>query len=140
MKKLNATQDNVLRNKFRGMNQILETNTIYNMDCAVGLKCIPSNSIDICVTDAPYELSTKMGKPIKGLNSSTYLKEIAYMCDGFDTAILDEIVRVLKRINCFFYCSSKQLYFYLKYFTYSNKKSRLLSTSYNSNNSVLLLS
>lgn len=127
MKKLNATQDNVIRNKFRGMNQILETNTIYNIDCAEGLKNIPSNSIDTCVTDAPYELSTKMGKPISGLNSSTYLKEIAYMCDGFDTAILDEIVRVLKRINCFFYCSSKQIYFYLNYFKDKNVEYKLMS-------------
>ena len=79
MKKLNIMQDYAFWNKFRGIGQILETNTIHNMDCAEGLKCIPSNSVDLCLTDAPYELSTKMGKPIKGLNSSTYLKEIAYM-------------------------------------------------------------
>ncbi len=127
MKKLNIMQDYAFWNKFRGIGQILETNTIYNMDCGEGLKCIPSNSVDLCLTDAPYELSTKMGKPIKGLNSSTYLKEIAYMCDGFDTAILDEIVRVLKRINCFFYCSSKQLHFYLKYFKDKNVEYKLLS-------------
>jgi site-specific DNA-methyltransferase (cytosine-N4-specific) len=32
----------------------LELNTIYNMDCIEGLKKIPANSIDACITSPPY--------------------------------------------------------------------------------------
>jgi len=39
----------------------LELNNIYNMDCLLGMKEIPDNSIDLVVTDSPYGLSF-MGK------------------------------------------------------------------------------
>ncbi len=29
-------------------------NTIYNMDCLIGMKMIPDNSIDCVITDPPY--------------------------------------------------------------------------------------
>lgn len=32
----------------------LEINNIYNMDCLTGLKLLPDNSIDCCVTSPPY--------------------------------------------------------------------------------------
>lgn len=33
---------------------MMEVNTIYNMDCLEGLKTLPDNSIDCCVTSPPY--------------------------------------------------------------------------------------
>ena len=32
----------------------METDKIYNMDCLEGMKQIPDNSIDLVVTDPPY--------------------------------------------------------------------------------------
>lgn len=32
----------------------IETNVIYNMDCLVGLKMLPSDSVNCCVTSPPY--------------------------------------------------------------------------------------
>ena len=38
---------------------MLEINKIYNMDCLVGMKSIPSESIDLIVTDPPYKLTSR---------------------------------------------------------------------------------
>ncbi|GAB6283425.1 MAG: hypothetical protein STSR0008_21920 [Ignavibacterium sp.] len=37
----------------------LETNKIYNKDCIEGMKNIPSNSIDIVITDPPFAIDFK---------------------------------------------------------------------------------
>jgi site-specific DNA-methyltransferase (adenine-specific) len=37
----------------------LETNKIYNMDCIEGMKNIPSNSIDLVITDPPFAIDFK---------------------------------------------------------------------------------
>ena len=34
---------------------MVELNTIYNEDCLEGLKRIPDGSVDLIVTDPPYE-------------------------------------------------------------------------------------
>lgn len=34
----------------------LETNHIYNMDCIEGLRMMPDNSVDLILTDPPYNL------------------------------------------------------------------------------------
>lgn len=36
--------------------------------------------------------------------------------DGIDYAILDEFVRVMKKINCFIWCSKLQIFDIMKYF------------------------
>lgn len=40
------------------MNKI-ETNKIYNTDCVEGMKYIPSNTIDIIITDPPFAIDFK---------------------------------------------------------------------------------
>lgn len=37
----------------------LEVNNIYNMDCIEGMKLIPDNSIDLCITDPPFAIDFK---------------------------------------------------------------------------------
>jgi DNA modification methylase len=32
----------------------MELNIIYNIDCSEGLKTLPDNSVDCCVTSPPY--------------------------------------------------------------------------------------
>lgn len=44
------------------------------------------------------------------------MKDIAKMIDGINTEMLDEICRVLKKINVYFFCSQKQIPFYVDYF------------------------
>ena len=37
----------------------LEFNKIYNMDCIEGMKYIPSNTIDLVITDPPFAIEFK---------------------------------------------------------------------------------
>ena len=45
-----------------------------------------------------------------------YVKKLDGMKDGFSEEILDELCRVMKRINVYFFCSQKQIMPLLKYF------------------------
>ena len=71
------------------------------MDCLEGLRRMPDNSVDLILTDPPYFFDTKKGKGTGIVKDSKYLKEIEYMTNGFDLRILDECVRVMKKINAF---------------------------------------
>ena len=37
----------------------LKSQTIYNMDCLEGLRMIPDKSVDVVISDPPYELELK---------------------------------------------------------------------------------
>jgi len=64
----------------------LEHNKIYCMDCLEGLKLIPDNSVDLIVTDPPYNLNKDFEND--NLSENEYLK--------FLTPILNEMARVIK--------------------------------------------
>ena len=85
------------------------------MDCLKGLKQIPDNSIDLVVTDPPYEIQTS-GAGIYKQPDKQYVKELNLMKDGFSPEILDELCRVLKKINIYLFCSQKQIIPLLDYF------------------------
>ena len=86
----------------------MELDKIYNMDCLEGMKNIPDKSVDLIVTDPPYELETQ-GGGIYNQADKQYVKELQDIKDGFRTEILDEICRVLKKINVYLFCSQKQI-------------------------------
>jgi len=65
---------------------MLEINQIYNMDCLEGLKLLPDDSIDLIVTDPPYNLN----KDFENDN----LSEQEFI--DFLTPIFDEMARVIK--------------------------------------------
>ncbi|MGB4385188.1 MAG: site-specific DNA-methyltransferase [Caldicoprobacterales bacterium] len=94
---------------------MLELNRIYNMDCREGLKLIPDKSVDLAVTDPPYEIQTS-GAGIYKQPDKQYVKELNLMKDGFSPEILDELCRVLKKINIYLFCSQKQIIPLLDYF------------------------
>ena len=103
----------------------MEIDNIYNMDCLEGMKQIPDGTIDLCVTDPPYELETQGGgifdakgayKAYGGHNPRKVMKNIAKITYGFDELVLSEICRVLKKINVYLWCSQKQIPKYLDYF------------------------
>ena len=88
---------------------------IHNADCLDILKRIPDKSIDLVITDPPYEISTS-GAGIYKHEDKQYIKELNSMKDGFSESVLDEICRVLKKINVYFFCSQKQIIPLLDYF------------------------
>jgi len=86
----------------------IELDRIYNMDCMGGVKSIPDGTIDLCVTDPPYLIETQ-GGGLYAQQDKQYVKELNDIKDGFRTEILDELCRVMKRINIYIFCSQKQI-------------------------------
>ena len=54
----------------------METDKIYNMDCLEGMKQIPDNSIDLVVTDPPYNTGMQANNAKAWLSQSLVLSFI----------------------------------------------------------------
>ena len=99
----------------------MKLDVIYNEDCYEGIKKIPDKSIDLIVTDPPYEITGIHGSGImkdrngQEWNFATQISDNG-LDKGIDFKILDEFVRVLKKINIYIWCSKSQIYDYMTYF------------------------
>ena len=93
-------------------------NTIQLGDCYELIKDIPDKSIDCIYVDIPY-LITHGGRGNSPLAQridrvhNTYLKDIK---NGIDFKILEEFIRISKKVNCFIWCSKEQIYDILNFF------------------------
>jgi site-specific DNA-methyltransferase (adenine-specific) len=80
---------------------VLEINKVYNMDCLEGLKLLPDESINLILTDPPYNINYQSNR-----GSKEYKERINYNTDwdkNFDFSLyFNEFWRVLKD-NSFFY-------------------------------------
>ena len=92
------------------------------MDCIEGIKQLPDKSVDLVVTDPPYL--------IKSMNGGGFIKNRPYKKDldndlikGFSESILDELCRVMKKINIYIWCSKEQIAWLLSYF--QNKRANI---------------
>ena len=99
----------------------MELNKIYNGDAYELIKQIPDKSIDLIVTDPPYEWQKggeMTGLFRKGVSSRNFMDSIEKMSmdKGINFDILDDFVRVMKKINIYIWCNKDQLYTYMKYF------------------------
>lgn len=102
-----------------------ELNKIYCEDCYKAIKRIPDRSVDLIVTDPPYDIpNTKAG------GHSSFAKSIQQMNDeleendltqGIDFKILSEFVRVLKKINIYIWCNKAQIPEYFEFFIGKHK-------------------
>lgn len=93
---------------------------LYQGDCLEVMKDIEDGSIDLVVTDPPYEIATT-GAGIYKQADKQYVKELNGMKDGFSEEVLDELCRVMKKINIYFFCSQKQIIPLLDYFVKKKK-------------------
>lgn len=91
-------------------------NGIYLADCYEAIKQIPDKSIDLIVTDPPYELSVGHGSGAFGVKKKLHYEQFVSLSNGINYAILDEFVRVLKKINLYIWCSKKQIDAIKRYF------------------------
>lgn len=114
-------------------------------DCFELLKTIPDKSIDLVVTDPPYEFGSGGGGGAFGSKKRNYHKEyislyhetgatvdterlrisankdkqkeqLKSISKGFNFEVLDELVRVMKKINIYIWCSKAQVSKILNYF------------------------
>lgn len=84
-------------------------------DCLELMKDIPNDSIDLVVIDPPYKIETS-GAGLYKQADKQYVKELNGMKDGFSEEVLEELCRVMKKINIYLFCSQKQIIPLLDYF------------------------
>ena len=97
----------------------MELNKIYHQDCYEGLKSIPDKSVDLIITDPPYDIPGIHGAGIMASRKAgSFMKDIEKtdLHVGLDMSILDDFVRVSKKINCYIWCNRKMLLPLIKYF------------------------
>ena len=89
-------------------------------DCLELLKSVPTASVDLVVTDPPYQIdNTKAGgKSRLCKRIQSYQDELTgdSLTGGFDLAVLDELMRVMRVPNLYIWCNGKQIPMYLDYF------------------------
>lgn len=95
-------------------------NRIIHGDCLEVMKTFPDKSIDLVLTDPPYEIHAKSGG---GLHKTrTWLQDIAE--GGMDTfnpyPFLAEMIRVCKTPHAYIFCSKNLLGRYIDYFQNNN--------------------
>ena len=102
-----------------------ELNTIYCEDCYEAIKKIPDKSVDLIVTDPPYDIrNTKAGgqsalaKSFQQMNDELRNNKLTH---SINFKILDEFVRILKKINIYIWCNTMQIPKYLEYFVGKHK-------------------
>ncbi|MBN1175183.1 site-specific DNA-methyltransferase [Candidatus Woesearchaeota archaeon] len=93
----------------------MKLNEIKNMDCLKYLRSLPDNSVDLVVTDPPYNVSQKTNIKYKDLNVTKNFGDWDF---GFDPApVMAEIKRVLKpKGQIFVFCSTDQIPKYMDIF------------------------
>ena len=104
----------------------LELDKIYLGDCYKLISQIPDKSIDLVITDPPYEIVAGGQGGCFGDEHRTYRKEYSSLgveehksmasavrtqstCVGFDYSLLNELDRVMKKTNIYIRCSKLQL-------------------------------
>lgn len=94
----------------------MEVDIIYNEDCIQGMKKLPDNSIDLVIIDPPYQIVAGGGGGAFGADKRDYHKAVKTLSDGITNNVLDELVRILKKINIYIWCNKNQLKQYINYF------------------------
>lgn len=115
---------NLKTKKLSRKEKMMELNEIYLGDAYKLIKEVPDKSVDLIVTDPPYQIDglhkdTGILKGRKNSHNTQLLEN--NLGDGIDLKILDEFVRVLKKINIYIWCNKEQLYDYMTYFVKERK-------------------
>lgn len=91
---------------------------VFQGDCLELMKRIPDKSVDLVTIDPPYEFAQHGGGGAFGSRKREYHNELEAdtLTKGFDTAVLDELVRVMRKVNIYIWCNKEQIKQYLEYF------------------------
>lgn len=80
------------------------------------IKSIPDKTIDLVIIDPPYKIVAGGRGGAFGTDKRDYHKEVKTLSDGISNDILDELIRVLKKINIYIWCNKNQLNQFINYF------------------------
>lgn len=94
---------------------------LYNSDCLTILRQLPDKSIDLVVTDPPYEVNATGGggsiNKVKKMNVSLKQLNEAEIDKGYDIITVGkELVRVMKSINIYIWCNKLQIPDYFNFY------------------------
>ena len=99
---------------------------LFNGDCLEVMKSIPDKSVDLCITDAPYNFGNKGGGFYADNKSTkrTYLNELMNLdcCDFIPKDFLNDIKPKMKKFYLYAFCNKTLIYDYIK-FAMDNKYS-----------------
>lgn len=87
-------------------------NKIIHGDCLDIIKQLPDKSIDLILTDPPYELNIHGGSGMGAFCERKLIKtkHIDFICHGFDyDTVFSEFVRICKKVNIYLFCSNQQI-------------------------------
>jgi len=93
----------------------MELDNIYNVDCYKAIKELPDKFIDLVIIDPPYVVQPRGG----GFHSKSDYMDVIYqggMTKGFSNELLQQIIRVMKKVNLYIFCSNSQLLQILDFF------------------------
>lgn len=96
---------------------MLDINKIHLGNSYELIKQIDDNSIDLACIDPPYEIAVSQGSGAFGVEKKLHYKqELEDLSFGFTEEILDELCRVMKKINIYIWCSKNQFPMLIDYF------------------------
>lgn len=93
-------------------------------DCYQLIKEIPDNSIDLIITDPPYDVQCDGGKGSALCHSvSKSYKQLVNdnIYSGYDFSINEEFIRVMKNINIYIWCNKKAIPEYFDFYVHEHK-------------------
>lgn len=99
----------------------IEKARLYRCDCLDLLKKLPDKSIDLIVTDPPYEI-IDCGKAGGSLGKKGHLDSISKIQENKNLIHYNikkynkEFVRVMKKINIYIWCNKLQIVDYIKFY------------------------
>ena len=98
---------------------MMKLDRLYNMDCLEGMRQLPDKSVDLIVTDPPYEFETRGSGFHK---KRDYYDEIAAqgLAAGITEEYLVEMERVMKATNIYLFCNKNQLRMYFNFYQDKN--------------------
>ena len=95
---------------------------IYNVDAYEAIKRLEDNSIDLIITDPPYEIKGMTAKVSSNPNSiMRSVKFVSELLDneldvGLKDEILEEYMRVMKIPNIYIFCNKSMIIKLLDFF------------------------
>lgn len=102
---------------------------ILNGDCQQILRTIPSSSIDLVITDPPYEIIGGKSGGCFGRDKRAYHSQLydTGLDAGCPDSVLKELLRVMKKPNIYLWCNKNQLRQYIDFFEDAGCSTELLT-------------
>ena len=89
---------------------------LYNGECLTYLKQMKDKCVDLVVIDPPYEIDQGKSGGVFGADKQKYHNGIKHLTNGIKNNVLDELVRIMRKINIYIWCNKNQLRQYIDFF------------------------